>query len=78
MYMLLRGLLVAIIFVSTGVCPPVAVAQEQGDDGTKPTEALAATAAEETEPPIARYLANRVIIFVFGWLSRPYRVTVTP
>jgi hypothetical protein len=44
MHMLLRGLLVAIIFVSTGVCPPVAVAEEQADDGSKPMEKLAATA----------------------------------
>jgi hypothetical protein len=48
----------AIIFVSAGVCPPVAVAQEQGDDGAKPMEALAATAAEEAEPPVARYLVT--------------------
>jgi hypothetical protein len=45
MHILLQGLLVAIIVLSTGVCPPVAVAQEQGDDGQQPMEALAATAA---------------------------------
>jgi hypothetical protein len=56
--MFVRGLLVASIFVSGGVCPPVAVAQEQGDDGLKPMEALATTAAEEPEPLVARYLVT--------------------
>jgi hypothetical protein len=77
MHMLLRGLLVAIIFVSAGVCPPVAVAQEQGDDGSKPMEALAATAAEEAEPPVARYL----VTFIKSRTTDPLRsatvVTVT-
>jgi hypothetical protein len=36
MHILLQGLLVAIIVVSAGVCPPVAVVQEQGDDGLQP------------------------------------------
>ena len=58
MHTLLRGLLVAIIFVSAGVCLPVAVAQEQGDDGPKSMEELSATRAEEAEPLIARYLVT--------------------
>jgi hypothetical protein len=58
MSILLQGLLVAIIVVSVGVYPPTAVAQEPGGDGLQPMEALAATAAEEAGPPVARYLVT--------------------
>jgi hypothetical protein len=69
MSMLLRGLLVAIIIVSAGLRSQAAVAQEQGDDGPKPTEALDATAAEEAEPPVARY----IVTFIKSRTTDPLR-----
>jgi hypothetical protein len=71
MHMLLRGLLVAVIFVSAGVCPPAAVAQEQGDDGSRPMEAL------ETEPPVARYLVTFIKSRITDSLRSATVVSVT-
>src|SRR5262245_47945049 len=58
MHTLLWGLLVTMVLASAAVCPRAALAEEPRDDGSKPPEESAVTAAGEAGPLVARYLVT--------------------